>query len=68
MSNACAIAASSPEYGLYSALAPSVTEEVFSFSFRYHGGCFSSATPNPTNPFRAELLTAACIVPPGAVL
>ena len=66
MSNACAIAASSPEYGLCSALAPSVTEEVFSFSFRYRGGCFPIATPNPTSPFRAELLTAACIVPPGA--
>jgi hypothetical protein len=67
ISNTYAITASSPEYRLYSALAPSVIEEVFSFSFQYCRGCFLSATPNPINPFRAKLLTIACIVPPGAV-
>jgi hypothetical protein len=67
MSNIYAIAASSPEYRLCSALAPSVTEEVFSFSFQYCGGCFLIATLNPINPFRAELLTAACIILPSIV-
>jgi hypothetical protein len=36
--NACAIAASSPEYGFCSDLAPSVTEKAFSLGFLYLGG------------------------------
>jgi hypothetical protein len=67
MSNTYAITASSLEYRLYSALAPSVIEEVFSFGFQYCRGCFLITTLNPINPFYAELLTAACIVLPGAV-
>jgi hypothetical protein len=67
MFNACAIAASSAENGFCSALAPNVTERVFSFSFRYRGGCLSIATPNLTSSFRAELLVAICINPPGTV-
>ncbi|KAJ5453399.1 uncharacterized protein N7458_004355 [Penicillium daleae] len=41
MFNVCAIAASSAENGFCSDLAPNVTEKVFSFNFRYRGGCFS---------------------------
>ncbi|KAJ5901446.1 hypothetical protein N7495_001974 [Penicillium taxi] len=67
MLSACAIAASSVEKGFCSALTPNVTEEVFSFSFRYRGGCLSIATPNPTSPFRAELLVTIYINPAGIV-
>jgi hypothetical protein len=38
--NTCAIAASSPKYGFYSDLAPSMTEKAFSLGFLYLGGCF----------------------------
>lgn len=65
--SACNIAASSPEYGFCSALAPSVTERVFSLGFRYRGGCFSIASPNPTISLRAELLTAIRMTPPASV-
>jgi hypothetical protein len=65
--NAYAIAANSPEYRFCSVLTPSVTEKVFSLGFRYRGGCFSIATPNPTILFRAELLTAIRITPPASV-
>jgi hypothetical protein len=67
MFNVCAIAASSAENGFCSDLAPNVTKKLFSFSFRYRGGCFSITPPNPTSSFRAELLTATCIDPPGIV-
>ncbi|KAJ5611417.1 hypothetical protein N7510_008136 [Penicillium lagena] len=67
MFNVCAIAASSAENGFFSDLAPNVPEKVFSFSFRYRGSCFLIATPNHTSPFRAELLTATCIDPPGTI-
>jgi hypothetical protein len=67
MFNACAIAASSADNGFCSALAPNVMERVFSFIFRYRGGCLSIATPNPTSSFRAELLVAIWTNPPGTV-
>jgi hypothetical protein len=63
----CAITASSTENRFCSNLAPNITKKVFSFSFRYRGGYFSIATLNPTSSFRAELLTATCINPPGIV-
>jgi hypothetical protein len=37
---ACTITASSPEYGFYSDLTPSITEKAFSLSFLYLGSCF----------------------------
>lgn len=67
MLNAYAIAPNSLEYGFYSALAPSVMAKVFSLGFRYRGGYFSIATPNPTILFRAELLTAIRMTSPASV-
>lgn len=67
MLNVYAIAASSVENGFCFALIPNITERVFSFSFRYRGGCLSIATLNPMSSFRAELLVAICINPPGTV-
>jgi hypothetical protein len=63
----CAITTSSAENRFCSDLAPNITKKLFSFSFRYRGSYFSIATLNPTSSFRAELLTATYIDPPGIV-
>lgn len=64
---AVAIANSSPEYGFWSVLVPSVEEEVSAGRSIFRDAWISIAPPIPTTPFCAELLTAMrTLTPPWA--
>lgn len=57
-SKALAMPASSPVNGFCSDLGPRVADQVFVVDSLWTDVCVSMATPYPTRPFRAELLTA----------